>query len=200
VNDAWAVGDYYSSKTKMIDTLILHWDGAKWSKVRSPSPARRFPGNILRGVSATSAHRAWAVGWSASDTRRNANDSLILRWNGTRWSETEAPIAGWKIYADNYLYGVSMLSTTDAWAVGEYGDGVSGISYTLILHWDGEKWRRAPSPTPNPYSFNSLLGVVDVSPTDAFAAGMFSKYTLAMRWMGTVNRLRSRYRLDPTFC
>jgi hypothetical protein len=38
------------------------------------------------------------------------------------------------------LLGVSTISATDAWAVGEFGNR-SG-SFTLMLHWNGTNWTR----------------------------------------------------------
>ena len=34
--DAWAVGDPFDPTTGSIETLALHWNGTKWSKVASP--------------------------------------------------------------------------------------------------------------------------------------------------------------------
>ena len=64
--NAWAVGGAVSGKT-----VVLHWNGATWKRVPSPTPAG---GAVLLGVAAVSARTAWAVG-----------GDLILRWNGTAW-------------------------------------------------------------------------------------------------------------------
>jgi len=31
-SDVWAVGSYVDDNTSDTDTLILHWDGTKWSQ------------------------------------------------------------------------------------------------------------------------------------------------------------------------
>jgi hypothetical protein len=67
----WAVGGTGSG-----NTLILHWNGATWTRV--PGPAAAVSGS-LSAVAATSPASAWAVGSTRS------GKTLILRWNGTTW-------------------------------------------------------------------------------------------------------------------
>jgi hypothetical protein len=72
--DVWAIGDAdYSS-----DTLILHWDGTRWSRVTSPNPGS--DANELSGVSAVSPTDAWAVGGAGNHLSYR---SLILHWTET---------------------------------------------------------------------------------------------------------------------
>jgi hypothetical protein len=63
--------------------VILHWDGARWSRVKSPNPSSNF--NSLSGVSARSAKAALAVGFYFGSTGLNTY-TLILHWDGARWS------------------------------------------------------------------------------------------------------------------
>lgn len=55
--NAWAVGSVASGQHRQ--TLILHWNGARWAHVPSPN---RGTANQLLGVSARSASNLWAVG------------------------------------------------------------------------------------------------------------------------------------------
>jgi hypothetical protein len=48
----------------------------------------------------------------------------------------------------NYLYGVSAVSASDAWAVGYYVDNGTNTDHTLILHWNGTAWSRVKAPQP----------------------------------------------------
>jgi hypothetical protein len=57
--DAWAAGDY-SNSANADETLTEHWNGMAWKQVPSPNPSST--GNILNGVSASSASDIWAVG------------------------------------------------------------------------------------------------------------------------------------------
>ncbi len=88
--DAWAVG-YYCSAAGMWKTLILHWNGSTWLKVASPTPGvgPEQAGSLLYQVSADSPADAWAVGSycvSQCATNSEHDHTMILHWNGTRWS------------------------------------------------------------------------------------------------------------------
>jgi len=51
-NNVWAVGSYYDASNTQ-QTLIEHWDGAKWSIVQSPNVPSQF--NVLAALSPVSA-------------------------------------------------------------------------------------------------------------------------------------------------
>ncbi|MGO9163645.1 MAG: hypothetical protein ACLP7J_23660 [Streptosporangiaceae bacterium] len=57
------------------------------------------------------------------------------------------------------LYGVAATSARNAWAVGLTG------ARTLIVHWNGRAWTKAPAST------GFLEGVAAVSATSAWAVG-----------------------------
>jgi hypothetical protein len=171
-SDAWAVGDYWSGKTGTAPvTLILHWNGTRWSRVASPSPVS---GDELSGVSATSSANAWAVGGSAGVP-------LILHWNGTRWSQVASPTAGtWP----TTLVAVSATSASNAWAVGYWFD--NGLDKTFTVHWNGTKWSRVTSPNPGPSENSDVLNAVKAtSGTNAWAVGETGAGSLILHWNGT---------------
>ncbi len=115
---------------------MLHWNGATWARVASPSPGGSNPGGSqLYDVSAHSPHDAWAVGYYWT---RSAQNGLILRWNGTAWTRAASPNPSRR---SNVLREVRALSPSNAWAVGSY-ETASGELKTLILHWDGTSWTR----------------------------------------------------------
>jgi hypothetical protein len=181
-SDAWAVGWYYLTGGEASNTLALHWDGTRWAVARSPNPLRGSF-DVLNGVSALSASDAWAVGSYQNATGRQRN--LILHWNGTSWATVASPKPGG--IDDSYLSAVSVLSTSDAWAVGYYSTG-SGQK-NLILHWNGTRWTQVASPGP---TGGALSGVSAVSPSDAWAVGNYVKdisntlvdKTLVLHWNG----------------
>ena len=129
----------------------------------------------LSGVAATSASRAWAVGYRGSLA---SPKPLIVRWNGTGWKQMPSPAP-----AGSVLSGVAAASATSAWAVGQTGAGK-----TLIERWNGTGWKQAPSPAPG--TFSGLSGVAAVSASSAWAVGSTSTggnvKTLILRWNGTV--------------
>jgi hypothetical protein len=66
---------------------------------------------------------------------------VTLHWNGTAWSRVPSPSPGnGDGEGTSELFGVSALSSTDAWAVGDYINQTTGIIDTLILHWNGSTW------------------------------------------------------------
>src|SRR5439155_21944075 len=46
----------------------------------------------------------------------------------------------------NYLEGIAVSSSDDAWAVGYHGRAKYAKFRTLIEHWDGSVWTILPSP------------------------------------------------------
>ena len=173
-SDAWAVGFYFSENNH---TLIEHWDGADWGIVSSPD--RRF-GNQLLAVSALSVDDAWAVGWS--DDGSTHTFTLIEHWDGKVWTVVPSPNLGVKA---NQLNGVTAISPTDVWAVGYWVRDIYSPAFTLILHWDGVRWRVVPHPTitaPNTY----LYAATARAPNDVWAVGFDAdlQRTLVERWDG----------------
>jgi hypothetical protein len=177
-SDAWAVGDYYDTTTQAYDTLLLHWNGTAWSKVKGPNPSS--VDNELTGVSAVSGSDAWAVGESSDKT-------LILHWNGTAWSQVKSPNPS---STGDDLYGVSAASSRNAWAVGNYvTNTTTGAVGTLILHWTGAAWTQVASPSPSS-DFNKLSGVSATPGGSAWAVGDYittgsDSDTLILHWNGT---------------
>src|SRR6059058_2781047 len=106
---------------------------------RSPATASPNPSataNSLSSVSAVSGSDAWAAGYYSNSA--GVRKTLILRWDGTAWTQAPSPSPG---SGDSQLRGVSAVSARDAWAVGDAGDGVP-----LILRWNGTTWTRMASP------------------------------------------------------
>jgi hypothetical protein len=175
-SDAWAVGSY-STNTAGGKTLVLHWDGSRWTTVPSPTP-EAVDGSFLLSVSALSSCEAWAAGWNYL-TGGESSNTLVLRWNGTRWTKAASPNP--LRLSVNELHSVSARTATDAWAVGTYLT-VSGVQKTLILHWNGTRWIRTTSPSPGGSS--ALNGVSALSASSAWAVGSTGK-TLILHWNGS---------------
>jgi hypothetical protein len=177
-SNAWAVGNQPGDPAAQ--TLIEHWDGTAWCVVASPSPSGSSEPSGLQSVAATSATNAWAVG---DYTNSSGTWTLILRWNGTAWTQVPSPNPSGGTLDQNSLSSVAATSATNAWAVGAY-DTSTG-SQTLILHWNGTSWTQLTSP--NPGSFRTLSSVAATSASRAWAVGHYNvpAKTLTMRWNGT---------------
>jgi hypothetical protein len=166
-NDIWAAGDY-TNTGGVTYSLILHWNGKRWSQVHSPNPA--FV-NYLYGVTATSSSSAWAVGRSGA---KNQWWPFIVHWNGASWQSVPAPkLPG----TSGELLSVDATSTGNVWAVGDV-QNVTG-QQTLILHWNGSTWTRTTSPDPGGSDFtDGLAGVAATSAANAWAVG-YTQNTVA---------------------
>ncbi len=85
------------------------------------------------------------------------------------------------------LSGVSAVSGSNAWAVGEHLAG--GAVDTRVLHWNGSGWSKVESPNPSSEG-NYLNGVSAVSGSNAWAVGYYyspskqGDFTLILHWNG----------------
>jgi hypothetical protein len=179
-NDAWAVGTVYADNTfTKSRTLIEHWDGTRWSVVKSPNTSASI--NILEAVAAVSANDVWAVGIGITGF---STTPLIEHWNGIAWSIVANPgttVGG--------LAGVAVVAANDVWAV---GTGLTGDEdSTLTLHWNGAAWSLVPSPNVGPEVDNGLAGVTAIASDDVWAVGtqqptsLTAPHTLTLHWDGT---------------
>jgi len=162
-SNIWTVGNYANS-SGINQTLIEHWNGTSWQIVSSPNPGSAE--NFLQGVTAVSATNIWTVGNYANSN--GINQTLIEHWNGTNWQVVASPSPG---SSNNQLYGVTVVSATNIWTVGNYTNS-NGINQTLIEHWNGTNWQIVSSPNAGPYS-NDLYGVAAVSASNIWAVGDF---------------------------
>jgi hypothetical protein len=99
--ELWAVGEDY------LDTLILHWDGARWTRTTLPGIREG-----LRAVWGSRADDVWAVG----------DHGLVLHFDGVTWSRLDAP-------AIKRLDGVAGADDR-VWVTGAEG---------TLLRWDPER-------------------------------------------------------------
>ena len=158
-SNVWAVG-YYRSGSGIGQTLVEHWDGTSWSVVPSPNPGADYDtlSSVARVKGTT---QVWAVG---SDVNSNNDEqTLIERWNGTSWKVIASPNLGSE---ENFLSGVSAISASDIWAVGDDFNISLGSTQTLTEQWNGTSWSVVSSPNDGANS-NGLNGVSSISRTGA---------------------------------
>jgi hypothetical protein len=150
-----------------------------WNVVPGPNGSSS---SGLSGVATVSATNVWAVGGFGS--QMGGGQTLIENWNGTIWSVVTSSNPG-SIY--NHLNGVTAVSATDVWAVGYYVN-TTGVTQTLIEHWNGTSWSAVKSPSPAPVN-NELFSVAAVSANDIWTVGFTSTnttdHTLVEHWNGT---------------
>jgi hypothetical protein len=90
---------------------------------------------------------------------------------------------------DNALTGVSALASNDAWAAGFYTN-TSGVTQTLIEHWNGNAWSIVSSPNVGAGD-NALQAVSARTSSDVWAVGFYRTgvgnpwLTLIEHWNGS---------------
>jgi hypothetical protein len=172
-DNAWAVGEIVH-KVSSFAGLILHWNGKAWKRVPSPLPTFGQYGNSLRGVAATSAASAWAVG--CTDECPVGGTPVIERWNGTAWKQVAPPTTPYALYN---LAAVAATSGANAFAVG--GGGPVTAESAATAQWNGRRWTLGHAITGA-----GLTGVTATSAANAWAVGgTASGHTLILRWNGT---------------
>jgi hypothetical protein len=125
----------------------------------------------LGAIAMTSASNGWAVGLRFGFDE----EPLILRWNGSTWTQQPLPRL-----REGWLSAIAASSARNAWAVGGTGEK------NLILHWNGKRWSRLPCPTPHHEA--GLVGVTVTKSGAAWAVGF--GYTsgglvdVILRWTG----------------
>lgn len=175
-DDVWMVGRFNNTR----EALILHWDGTSTGRVAHPNPGANR--NDLYAVAAVGPDDVWAVGQKTS----GVSDPLTLHWNGTKWSEVDAP--GTASY--DQLNSVTAVAEDDVWAVG------NADNQAVALHWDGSAWTEVDAHVGGDYS--DFTGVSAASTDEVWAVGTHSGGdTLTSRWDGT--RWRTVQSPNPGF-
>jgi hypothetical protein len=109
--------------------MILHWDGAGWTPLPTPTQKTIFS---IHGLSETN---LWAVGGDAYASAIT-NRSLILHYDGKQWKEMVPP--NFSGYTYSYR-AVRALGASNVWAINDGG--------TYLAHWDGKTWKLEPPGT-----------------------------------------------------
>ena len=195
-NDAWAVGRFDADTTSEAGgrTLTEHWNGSAWELVPSPNNGIEGGNGNLRGVHALASDDVWAVGSYFPDVGAPTAQPLIEHWDGTGWEIVPGPSKSPGQWSE--LSAVSGTGPADLWAVGvrDVSVGEEATERALILHWDGQEWKRMPAPRPAARLTPFLLhDVVAISPTNAWAVGAVATKrmhrTVVMHWDGEVWKL-----------
>ena len=208
--DVWAVGDYTQLlMPHKVRSLVEHWTGSAWEVVESPNHDQPWY-NELSAVRAFGPNDVWASGWSdyqplvmrwngsqwafdgsvggqefdmfnalAGFSSRNLDaigsqhDYVAKHWNGSAWNgvATQGP----------FLFGASMLSNGDVWAVGT--DFAANKTRAIVIH--GNSWTQTQTPSPGHEAYGNILFAIDaLGPDAAWAAGSGDS-PMILRWTGS---------------
>src|SRR6266478_7048426 len=109
-SDVWVVGWAFNAQLNAYRTVTEHWNGTRWSLVRSPNATNGY--NLLNGVGVVAANDVWTVGQAAIGSTYS---TLTQNWNGTSWNIVSSPnVPGFS----NVLQAITVVSANDIWAVG----------------------------------------------------------------------------------
>ena len=167
-----AVGGYVNSTTGNTAIAAEQWNGTEWTAMEPPVPAGTF--SELRGVDCLGPSNCIAVGYATPAA--NSARALIMKWNGTAWSEVSVPAL--PSGEQHYLNDIDCPSALSCEAVGRSLSNTSLLNKALALHFDGSAWsvRAAANPTwpgGEPAKEGTILeGVSCASPTFCKAVGM----------------------------
>ena len=164
-------------------TLILGvgpaFAASGWTIVSAPPAGENA---VLSGVSEVSATDAWAVGLSNAAPNGLGAKPVIDNWNGAAWSQVTVTAPS----STTWLTAVNASSATDAWAVG-WTEPQRYTIHPLAMHWNGTAWSVSASGGTALPNDTYMVGVADISPTDAYAVGDNSAYASGYleHWNGT---------------
>jgi hypothetical protein len=171
--EAWAVGGSGETTESPNQLLLERWDGNAWTSEEGPHPGSET--NELLAVDASEPNDVWAVGRTASGF---GDDPLVLRYDGTAWTEQTLPDVG------GILTGVAAVAPDNVWAVGYEGDPTASLNRAIVLHWDGETWTSEDPGRAVGDGASLLSGISATSADDIWAVGTLHSQPLIIHFDG----------------
>ena len=200
-------GRYTQSDLSSFDSGTDGWEGGSAFPLTAPTVERWHDGGwtmtptaafqptastnsgtyrvVLQSIKSLSPDNAWAVGETVPFSLK-PDGAVAEHWDGTQWNAIPNPASAQQ---GGGLNGLTAVSPTDLWAVGQQTDA-SGTLVPLAEHWDGSSWSTVPVPAPAGSKDTALNAVYADSATDAWAVGSWTDATgmtlpLAEHWDGT---------------
>jgi hypothetical protein len=146
----------------------------------SVRPDAATTGNLATSVSLSSTN-IWALG-------SNGATPFAEHYNGHSWLTVKMPAPAGS--TETTVGGVTALSATDLWAVGNYLNA-AGDYATFSEHWNGTRWAVVTTPDQSGWPNNYLYSVSGTSASNIWAVGTSlstgntSNSTLVVHWNGT---------------
>jgi hypothetical protein len=162
----WAVGSYGGNGSYQTP-LLEKWNGTKFAQQTLPSLGLPTPNTgVLNGISFSSSTNGWAVGAVSWWSGGWKSGYLIYQYSNGSWTATTG--------ADGTggLNSVIAISDSEAWAVGNKGNGAP-----LILHYASGSWTEDTSFNGNYPSGVYLQSVSADSSSDVVVAGYINTGT-----------------------
>ncbi|HZL98703.1 MAG TPA: hypothetical protein VFD43_00495 [Planctomycetota bacterium] len=170
-DDVWAVGHFKTLGPQFqieTFTLAMHWDGAGWTQVPTPSPAP-WPGGTkayLNSVAALAPDDAWAGGERVGDAGGESIGPWIhvQHWDGDSWQVVPVPEppGGVSInFSGTRVLDVVAFAPDEVWFGGQWAEPNELGSVTwrpLAMLWNGSDLELLPTPAPQDgaYGFKTV--------------------------------------------
>jgi hypothetical protein len=139
--DGWMLldlgGRHVTPYQKQYSYMLLHLQNGVWTPV--PLTFDQSGTSILWDIAASSADDCWIVGYDTGNGDSfdvaHYHQGAWTSWSGSQLGVRSAP-----------LYSIAPLAPDDVWVAGQYPyhDASGDHTGPLVLHFDGEKWTRAP--------------------------------------------------------
>ncbi len=159
-----------------VGSPVLTWHGSGWQVSATSSP--------FTAVSCATAEFCLAVGVSLSGR------PVYGTWRGTRWRTSSLPVPRQSATSHATIADVSCATARFCLAVGGYATGIAAEpspaarDRTLAEEWDGQTWRRLP--TPNVGNLDEFTAASCASASNCTAVGTTAgQYPIAEHWNGT---------------
>ncbi len=136
-NDVWAVGfstPVAPPQQAATLTLIEHYDGTNWTIVPSPNvgPNSIYQSNRLFGLTANSPTDIWAFGSYFAVGGSGHQMTLLMHWDGAKWSIAPSPNPTTGGYLSDLLFAGVTPSPGNVWIFGDEDEAPH--SATLAIH------------------------------------------------------------------
>ena len=107
-------------------SMVFTWDGSTWSPVAIPTISTSA--NALYALDCVSATSCTAAGYFTDGNGTSV--TLILRWDGTSWTQVTSPNVA---STDNTLVSIDCVSPSECTAIGDFVDSNAQGRYATLI-------------------------------------------------------------------
>jgi hypothetical protein len=145
--------------------LAEFWNGSTWVALTQPPVPSSYQSAILNGISCVSTTWCLAAGYYKNSSGLGRPFADI--WNGSSWATT--PGVPWGENIEGFAYGVSCVSTSECWVVGNGQSGSLRKPWGAL--WTGTTWAIGAFPLAPGSEGAYLRGVTCTATNECQAVG-----------------------------
>jgi hypothetical protein len=190
-NDAWAAGLAVTPDESKLTSVVEHWAGKSWQRVRLPARVAKAAAKLgftLSVVAASSSSNVWVV---AAEPASSSGPVSYLHFNGKAW--VTGGIPGTKTDASQLVQvtAAAAVSSSDVWVFGgKYK--ISGTQETLVPYaaeFDGRSWSTKSVPGSGEITAASAVSADNIwavtGKSSALSVSVGTSTPTVLRWTGT---------------